>query len=117
MNGITALIAGRLGQDAAMYSTTEGAPMLCFSVRVIDEHARGGDPQWVRVAAFDALAEQFDGNLHRGDLVVCEGRLIVKTWDDQPSLELYCWSVERLAVGRATRSRARDAPASTTGAA
>jgi single-stranded DNA-binding protein len=101
MSGIVAALTGRLGQDAAMYSTTDGRPILAFSVAVSDRYRRDGEPVvWVRVACFDDVARQMDGRLHQGDLVECEGKLRVKLWEGEPDLELYAWYVERVSGGR-----------------
>jgi single stranded DNA-binding protein len=106
VSGITATLTGRLGKDPELRYTGEGAAMLTFSVAVLDDRARPEDAtQWVRVAVFGDRVEELDGTLARGDLVAVEGRLRVKVWRDQPDVECYAWTVEKLTAGRRSHRR------------
>jgi single-strand DNA-binding protein len=66
------IIIGNLGRDPEMRYTVDGKPVTSFSVAVSD---RKEETMWVRVSAWNKLAETCNQYLHKGSKVLVEGRL------------------------------------------
>jgi single-strand DNA-binding protein len=114
MNGIHTAFQGTLGGDAELKYTATGKAVLSLPVAV-SENRPGGDgaePTWVRVSAWEDLAERLADTLKKGSEVYVEGRLKLNTWTAQDGTQrtgLNCsaWKVEPLgAIGRRAPQRA-----------
>ena len=99
-----------------MQYTSTGRAVLNFSVAVL-ENRPGGDGaalQWVRIAAWEELAEDLAERLQKGDEVYVEGRLSLNTWlgrdgEQHTSVNVSAWLVQPLGhIGR--RALKRPAP-------
>ena len=66
------IIIGNCGGDPNMRYTVDGKPVTSFSVAVSD---RKDETMWVRVSAWNKLAETCNQYLHKGSKVLVEGRL------------------------------------------
>ena len=66
------IIIGNLGRDPEMRYTVDGKPVTSFSVAVSD---RKDETMWVRVSAWNKLAETCNQHLLKGSKVLVEGRL------------------------------------------
>ena len=66
------IIAGHCGGEPSMRYTVDGKPVTSFSVAVSD---RKDETMWVRVSAWNTLAETCNQYLHKGSKVLVEGRL------------------------------------------
>lgn len=88
------ILVGRLGQDPELSYTQSGDARCTFSVAT-DEGYTGKDGQkvekteWHRIVAWRKQAE-FAGNfLSKGRLVLVEGRLETRKWQDQQGQNRY----------------------------
>jgi single stranded DNA-binding protein len=82
MTGIEACFTGLLGRDAEMRHVKGGTmPLLTFTAAV-EERIQSDDAPtvWVRVVAFNDLAEQMADRLAKGVKVYVEGRLTADLW-------------------------------------
>ena len=104
MNGISSAFTGRVGQDPEAKYTQTGKALLTFSVGVdqaytADESRPAPEPLWVKVTAWDTLAEQLAETLTKGKAVYVEGKLKLDRWtskDGEPKAGLSCsaWRVD-----------------------
>lgn len=82
------LLVGRLGQDPDLrYGTNGGAPVCRFSVATNDSYTdREGQrverTEWHNVVVFNRQAENCANFLSRGSLVLVEGSLQTRKWED-----------------------------------
>jgi single-strand DNA-binding protein len=79
---IECAFTGRLGKDAELRMVKGGTmPMISFSAAV-EEKVQGDDTPatWVRVVAFNGLAEQMAERLVKGTRCYVEGRLTAELW-------------------------------------
>ena len=59
MNGITSCCTGRLGSDAELKYSANGAPFLTFNLAVDDaKKAEDAPTEWLRVVCFGEMAER-----------------------------------------------------------
>ncbi len=77
----TLIIVGWLGKDPEMRYTPTGQAVTNFSVATNRQYTSGGGEQvkettWFRVSAWGKTAENCNTFLHKGNLVLIEGRLI-----------------------------------------
>ncbi len=75
----TTTIVGRLGGDPAMRYMPNGDPVTSFSVATDRQHTKGAEKvketTWFRVSVFGKQAENVNQFLHKGSMVLVEGRL------------------------------------------
>ena len=82
------ILTGRAGGDAELRYTEKGTAMATFSMAV-SRQARGDNGQrneatdWVRIVTWAKLAETVAETLKKGQRVFVEGRLSVRSWQDQ----------------------------------
>jgi single-strand DNA-binding protein len=88
------IIIGNLGGDPNMRYTPDGKPVTSFSVAVSD---RKDETMWVRVSAWNKLAETCNQYLHKGSKVLVEGRLKAEPTVFQKKDGSYSTSYEMLA--------------------
>ena len=79
---------GHLGQDPNIKYTTTGTAVANFSIAVDETYKdKSGETQkkteWVNVVAWEKLAELAGQYLHKGSLVLIEGKLQTRSWSDQ----------------------------------
>jgi single-strand DNA-binding protein len=111
MNGIRCTFEGRLGGEPVLRYTAQGTAFAAFSIAVTDDRRReGSPPEWVRVTAWEGLAEALAEQLHTGDLVGVEGRVKLNEYtarngEPRASLNVTAWKCELLAkAARSARS-------------
>jgi single-strand DNA-binding protein len=101
----TVTVQGRLGGDV---TTRMAGDALVANFRVASTPRRfqrrtetwvDGTTQWYAVTAWRALAENCQASLRRGDPVVVQGRLTVKTWTNKDGVEVSSLEVEAFHVG------------------
>jgi single-strand DNA-binding protein len=88
------IIIGNLGGEPSMRYTPDGKPVTSFSVAVSD---RKDETMWVRVSAWNKLAETCNTHLHKGSKVLVEGRLKAEPTVFQKKDGSYSTSYEMLA--------------------
>ena len=84
MNTVT--LAGRLGNDPEMRQTNSGTPVVNFSLATRTRQNK--EPDWHRIVAFGALAENIHKYKHKGDFVVVSGRLTYSTWENAQGIKV-----------------------------
>ena len=113
-------IIGRLGQDPEMRFTSNGRAVTTLSVAVDRawndaEGNRKTETEWVRVVAWQKLAETVSEYLTKGRLVYVEGRLQTRQWEDKDgqrrtTTEVVAHDVQFLDRGGETPQKAASEP-------
>ena len=83
-----AILIGRLGRDPEVRYTTSGTAVADFSVATNEVWTdQSGERQerteWHRIVVWRRLAEICEKYLRKGSLVMIEGRLQTREWDDR----------------------------------
>ena len=83
-----AILIGRLGRDPEVRYTTSGTAVTDFSVATnevwTDQNGeRQERTEWHRIVAWSRLAEICEKYLRKGSLVMIEGRIQTREWDDR----------------------------------
>ncbi len=91
-------IIGNLGKDPEMKYTPSGKAITTFSVAVNRSYKTlEGDlkeeTEWVRIVAWDKLAETCNQYLRKGSKIYIEGRLQTRTWKDNNGQDRYMTEV------------------------
>ena len=68
-------IVGRLGKDVELRYTPDGKAVASFSVAVDDGFGENKKTIWLRVSVWEKQAETCNQYLHKGSIVLVEGRL------------------------------------------
>jgi single-strand DNA-binding protein len=119
MNGLHVAASGRVTMAPEQRFTRNGKSMLTFSIvvdhghTVATEERAAPDPIYLRVTAWEQLAEQLTAGLEKGSLVYIEGKLTHGTWQGQDGtpkcgLNVSAWRVD---VHGAIGKRAPQRPA------
>ena len=69
------VLIGRLGREPELRFTPAGKQVTSFNVAVDDGFGDNKKTIWLRVSAWDKLAETCNNHLKKGSLVLVEGRL------------------------------------------
>lgn len=89
------ILAGNVGGTPTSRTTPSGQPVANFSLATSERFNRDGTPvertQWHKIVCWGRLAETVAKHLTKGRLVLVEGRLQTRTWEDRDG-------VNRLAV-------------------
>ena len=114
MNGITAALTGRIGQDAELKYLPTGNALATFSVAA-DDAKKGDDAptEWVRVTVWGEVAEELAPRLVKGTRVYVEGRLKLEQWQakdgaQRSALKLSAWVCQPMGQIGKNRPRRRD---------
>lgn len=75
------ILIGRLTADPNLRYTQNGTPVATFTLAVDKPGKRGAD--FIDIVAWRKLAEIVANNLEKGRLVAVEGRLQIRSYDDQ----------------------------------
>lgn len=83
-----AILIGRLGRDPEVRYTTSGTAVTDFSVATnevwTDQNGeRQERTEWHRIVVWRRLAEICEKYLRKGSLVMIEGRIQTREWDDR----------------------------------
>ena len=68
-------ILGNTGREPEMKFLPSGDPVCTFSVAVSDGYGDKKKTIWVKVSAWGKTAEAVNNYLHKGDKVLCSGKL------------------------------------------
>ncbi|WP_291321723.1 single-stranded DNA-binding protein [Desulfonatronospira sp.] len=98
-----AIIVGRLGQDPKLAYTASGLPVVNLSVATDESYTdRDGNKvdkaEWHRVVVFNKPAEFCANYLGKGSLVLVEGRLQTRKWQDQQGQDRYTTEIVAMRV-------------------
>jgi single-strand DNA-binding protein len=77
------LLIGRLGKDPEMRSTANGMSVLNFSMATTEKYKNEVQTTWHRVIVWGKHAEAIYPYLKKGGLVYCEGKLIIRDYEDK----------------------------------
>ena len=97
------ILIGRLGQDPKTANTQTGTIIVNFSLAT-DESFTGRDgnkvdkTEWHRVVAFGKQAEFCSNYLSKGRLVLVEGSIQTRKWQDQEGRDRYTTEVKARSV-------------------
>ena len=93
------VLVGRVGQDPEVRSTASGMATARFSLATTevsrDRNERSGGPgggwnemtEWHRIVAWGALAERAQKTVAKGVMILVEGRLRTRKWQDKQGME------------------------------
>ena len=108
MRGIESACWGTIGTNPELRTSKSGKPFVNFNLAVTVGQDDDGKPvtQWVRIAIFGDLAQQFAERAANGDRAYVEGSLTLATWEGRDGqtrtgLNLAAWRCEKLpAIGK-----------------
>jgi len=88
------ILVGRLGQDPKLAYTQSGQPVATFSMATDESYNdREGQKvektEWHRIVVWGKMAEFYGNNLSKGRLVMVEGKLQTRKWQDQQGQDRY----------------------------
>lgn len=88
------LIIGNLGRDPEVRFTPTGKPVATMSIAATEKWKDNGGQQqerteWIRVVAFDRLAEVVQEYVKKGSPVYVEGKLVTQSWEDKSGVTRY----------------------------
>lgn len=95
MNLNRAIIIGRVTQDPQLRTTPSGQPVCNFSIATnriwndSDTHERQEKTEFHNIVAWRRLAEIANQYLLKGSLVMIEGRIETRSWDDPQGNKKY----------------------------
>ncbi len=98
-----AILIGRLGQDPKVANTQTGTTIVNFSLAT-NESYTGQDgnkvekTEWHRIVTFGKQAEFCSNYLSKGRLVLVEGSIQTRKWQDQEGQDRYTTEVKARSV-------------------
>ncbi|MFW5722143.1 MAG: single-stranded DNA-binding protein [Desulfohalobiaceae bacterium] len=97
------ILVGRLGQDPKLAYTASGSPVVNFSMATDEsftdqQGTRQERTEWHRIVVFGRQAEMCSNYLAKGRLVLVEGSLQTRQWEDQQGQKRYTTEVKALRV-------------------
>ena len=84
---------GRLGRDPETRYTNSGKAVASFSIACSEGKGDNERTEWVRVVAWERLAEICGEYLRKGSLVFVSGRMQTRKWQDQNGNDRYTTEV------------------------
>ncbi len=80
---------GRAGQDPTTRYTSNGMAIANLSIAVSYKSKGEETTEWVRVSAFDKLAEIIAEYVKEGSLIYISGRMQTRKWQDKSGEDKY----------------------------
>lgn len=77
------ILIGRLTQEPEMKYTQSGKAVTNFTLAVDRPHSQNKETDFIRIVAWDKLAELVAQYLHKGRLAAVEGRLQIRQYEDK----------------------------------
>jgi len=81
------ILVGRLGTDPEVKYTQSGTPVATFNLATSETWKKDGNKQekteWHRIVAWERLGEVCGEYLTKGKLVLIEGKLQTRSWEDK----------------------------------
>jgi len=84
-----AMLIGRLGQEPEVRYTKDRDPVTNFSLATSHKSKDQEYTEWHRIVSFGKLAEICGQYLTKGKLVMVEGRIHTKKWQDKEGKDRY----------------------------
>lgn len=93
------LLVGRLGRDPELRYTQNGTPVANFPLATDEgytdkEGGRQEKTEWHRIVVWNKQAENVNNYLGKGRLVLVEGSLQTRKWQDQQGQDRYTTEVK-----------------------
>lgn len=80
-------LVGRLGSDPEVKHTQSGTPVATFNLATSETWKKDGNKQekteWHKIVAWENLGEVCGKYLTKGKLVLIEGKLQTRSWEDK----------------------------------
>lgn len=109
MNVNQVTVIGRLGRDPEVRYTKAGTKVVTATVATSYTDKAGKETtEWHRVVAFKRMADQLAA-CHKGGLVVVQGRLQTKKWQDKEGNDKYTTEIVATIALAAQWHRGEDA--------
>ncbi|NDC48769.1 MAG: single-stranded DNA-binding protein [Micrococcales bacterium] len=90
-------LLGRLGGDPEVRSTQNGTNVANFNIATSEKYTKDGETQektqWHRVVAWGKLAEIGGEYLNKGSLVMIEGKLETRQYEDKEGATKYATEI------------------------
>ncbi len=84
---------GNLGADPELRYTQAGTAVANFNIAVTEKWTKDGEAhertEWVRIVAWDKLAEICEKYLTKGKQVFISGKMQTRKWQDRDGVEKY----------------------------
>jgi len=77
------VLTGRLGQDPEVKYTQAGKAVVSLSLAVDSGYGDKKKTDWLRLVAWEKLADTIGEHLHKGSRIAVTGRLQVREWTDK----------------------------------
>lgn len=90
------VIMGRLTRDPELRTTQSGVNVASFTVACDRDYQSGGSERqtdFIDVIAFKNTASFIERNFHKGQLIVVDGRLQSRKWEDRDGNKRVSWEV------------------------
>ena len=87
LNRVT--LIGRLGQEPEVKTTEKGLKIATFSIATNGGSKDNPTTTWHRLTVFDKSAEFVEKYYHKGDLVMAEGELENRSYNDKDGNKKY----------------------------
>lgn len=84
---------GRLGTDVESRATAGGSTVTRFPMAVNSGYGEKKQTEWLKVVAFGKLAEICNEHLRKSSMVMVEGRIATREWEDKQSQKRYTTEV------------------------
>lgn len=94
-----ALLVGRLGQDPQMNYTQSGTPVCNFSMATDESYRdQSGNKvektEWHRIVCWGKTGELVNQYLNKGSLVLVEGKIETRKWQDKNGQDRYTTEIK-----------------------
>jgi len=103
-------LEGRLTRSPELKFTQSGAAVASFGVACNDRRKNpqtneweDGDPTFLDITCWRDMAENVAESLHRGDLVVIEGRIAMRKYTNKDNVEVTTYGVTAETIGPSLR--------------
>lgn len=107
------LLIGNMTADLELKQTTGGKPVCSFSIAVnrpfVKEDSNAQDVDFINVVTWNKQAEFVAAYFSKGDPILVEGRLQVRSWTDNENVKRYATEVIAESVSF-VRSKPQNAP-------
>ena len=88
-----AIVVGRIGKDPELKYINSGQPVVNFSVATDESYTKDGQKveqtEWHRIQAWGKQAEFVGKHMGKGRLVLVEGKLQTRKWQDKQGQDRY----------------------------
>lgn len=86
------ILCGRLGQDPEIKETASGKKLANFSLAT-NRWQKDAPPDWHRCVAFDKTASIIGDYVKKGSMLLVEGQIQYRSWEDQDGTKRYATEI------------------------